>query len=92
MTTISLRIPKSLHSTVKELVKQEVISMNQFITMALVEKVSAIATEEYLEKRAERASRLGQLLYRPGDAPGERNRDGRQDQQHEADEAQAPQV
>lgn len=57
MTTISLRIPESLHATVKQLVKREGISINQFITLALAEKVTAIATEEYLEERAKRGSR-----------------------------------
>ncbi len=57
MTTISLRIPNSLHTTVKQLVKKEGVSMNQFITLALAEKVSAIATEEYLEERARRGDR-----------------------------------
>ena len=31
--------------------------MNQLITLALAEKLSAIGTEEYLEKRAQRGSR-----------------------------------
>lgn len=57
MTTISLRIPDSLHITVKDLVKREGVSMNQFITLALAEKVTAIATEEYLTERAKRGSR-----------------------------------
>ena len=53
MTTISLRIPDSLHQMVRKLVKQEGISINQFITLALAEKVSALATQEYLEERAQ---------------------------------------
>ncbi|MCO6450722.1 MAG: toxin-antitoxin system HicB family antitoxin [Caldilineales bacterium] len=57
MTTISLRIPESLHKTAKEIVKQEGISLNQFITLALAEKVSALATAEYLEQRAARGDR-----------------------------------
>lgn len=57
MTTISLRLPDSLHAHVKELVKQEGVSINQFITLALAEKVSALATEEHLSKRAKRASK-----------------------------------
>ena len=57
MTTISLRISESLHATVKNLVKQEGISMNQFITIALAEKVTALATEEYLTERAKRGDR-----------------------------------
>jgi hypothetical protein len=31
--------------------------MNQLITLALAEKISALMTEEYLEKRARRGSR-----------------------------------
>jgi hypothetical protein len=36
---------------------QENISINQFITVALAEKVSALMTEEYLEKRAAQGHR-----------------------------------
>ena len=57
MGTLSLRLPESLHKKVKELSRQENISINQFITSALAEKISALLTEEYLEKRAKRASR-----------------------------------
>jgi len=57
MSTISLRIPESLHKTVRALAKKENISINQLITLALAEKVSALMTEDYLAERAERASR-----------------------------------
>lgn len=57
MTTISLRIPRSLHDMVRQLVKREGISINQFVTLALAEKVSALATESYLEERAKRADK-----------------------------------
>lgn len=57
MTTISLRIPPSLHQLVRELVKREGISINQFVTLALAEKVSALATESYLEERAKRGDK-----------------------------------
>ena len=57
MGTLSLRLPESLHKKVKELSRQENISINQFITSALAEKISALLTEEYLEKRAKRARR-----------------------------------
>ena len=57
MSSISLRLPESLHSTLRELAKRENVSMNQFITTALAEKISALMTEEYLEERAGRASR-----------------------------------
>jgi len=57
MSTISLRIPDSLHETVRKLAEQENVSINQFITLALAEKVSALATEDYLGERAKRGSR-----------------------------------
>ena len=57
MSTLSLRLPKSLHKQLKELAKQEGISINQFISTAVAEKMSALLTEEYLEKRARRGSR-----------------------------------
>ncbi len=57
MSTISLRLPASLHKKVRELAKREGVSINQMITLALAEKISAMLTEEYLSERASRASR-----------------------------------
>jgi post-segregation antitoxin (ccd killing protein) len=57
MSTISLRLPDSLHKSARELAKKENISINQLVTLALAEKVSALATEDYLEERAKRGSK-----------------------------------
>lgn len=57
MSTISLRLPDSLHSKARELAKKENISINQLVTLALAEKMSALMTEDYLGKRAKRGSR-----------------------------------
>jgi predicted transcriptional regulator len=57
MSTISLRLPDSLHKQVRKLAEQESVSINQLITLALAEKLSALATEEYLDQRAERGNR-----------------------------------
>ncbi len=57
MSTVSLRLPNSLHRGVKELAKREGVSMNQVISTAVAEKLSALMTVEYLEERAERGSR-----------------------------------
>jgi len=57
MSTISLRLPDSLHETARELAKKDHVSINQFISMALAEKISALITGEYLEERAKRGSR-----------------------------------
>jgi len=57
MSTISLRLPESLHESARVLAERENISINQLIALALAEKVSALMTEEYLGKRAKRGSR-----------------------------------
>jgi len=57
MSTISLRLPESLHETARELAKQEHVSINQLITVALAEKMSALMTEQYLGHRAKQGNR-----------------------------------
>jgi hypothetical protein len=42
----------------KELAEQEGISINQLINTALSEKISALMTQEYLNVRAKRGSRI----------------------------------
>ncbi|MDP2232246.1 MAG: toxin-antitoxin system HicB family antitoxin [Actinomycetota bacterium] len=51
MGTISLRLPESLHKKVRELAKSENVSINQLITTALAEKMSALLTVDYLRER-----------------------------------------
>ena len=57
MSALSLRLPKSLHEQLKELAQEEGISVNQFVMLAVAEKIAMISTIEYLEKRASRGSR-----------------------------------
>ena len=57
MSTVSLRLPDSLHEAVRELAKRDNISINQFISLAVAEKLSALMTESYLAERAQRGSR-----------------------------------
>jgi len=57
MSTISLRLSESLHQRIRELAKDEGVSINQLITTALAEKLSALMTEEYLQKRAKKGTR-----------------------------------
>lgn len=56
MSTLSLRLPDYLHKQVRELAEREGVSVNQLITLAIAEKMSALITVEYLETRAERGS------------------------------------
>ena len=57
MSTISLRLPESLHKRARELAKKENISINQFIATAVAEKMSALRGGECRERRAARGSR-----------------------------------
>lgn len=57
MSNISLRLPESLHKSIRQLALKEHVSINQMITLALAEKLSALTTEEYLGDRAQRGNR-----------------------------------
>lgn len=71
MSVLSLRLPDSLHDKVRELAKREDISLNQFIAMAVAEKMSALLTGEYLEAHAARGTRTAfdAVLKRVPDVP-----------------------
>lgn len=56
MSTLSLRIPNSLHEQIRLLAKREGISINQFVASAAAEKMAALLTEEYIEARAAKGS------------------------------------
>lgn len=55
MSALSLRLPDSIHRHIKEISKKEGVSINQFISSAISEKLSAIMTEDYLKSRAQKA-------------------------------------
>jgi hypothetical protein len=77
MSTLSLRLPDSLHRRVKELAAEEGISINQFVATAVAEKMSALMTEDYLQERAARGSRAryeGALSRVPDVEPDPRDR------------------
>ncbi|HXX36087.1 MAG TPA: toxin-antitoxin system HicB family antitoxin [Thermodesulfobacteriota bacterium] len=57
MSALSLRLPESIHRHIREIAKKEGVSINQFISSAVSEKISAWMTEDYLEKRARRAKK-----------------------------------
>jgi hypothetical protein len=56
-TTLSLRLPNSIHKQLKVYAEQDGISMNQFIATAVAEKLASLTTMEYLEQRAQRGSK-----------------------------------
>jgi hypothetical protein len=77
MSTLSLRLPDSLHATARTLAEKEHVSINQLIATAVAEKISALMTEDYLEKRAKRGRRQDYeavLAKVPDVAPDARDR------------------
>jgi predicted transcriptional regulator len=59
MSTLSVRLPNSLHRHLRELAEREGVSMNQLISSAVGEKLAALMTQDYLA----RASRGSRRLY-----------------------------
>jgi hypothetical protein len=57
MSTLSLRLPESVHRHLKVLAEREGVSINQLISSAVGEKLAALMTEKYLSERAKRGSR-----------------------------------
>lgn len=53
MSSITVRLPESLHRKAKEIAKADGVSLNQFISSAVGEKLSSVLTVSYLEKRGE---------------------------------------
>jgi hypothetical protein len=59
MSTMSIRLPESLHRNARAYAEQEGVSVNQLIATALAEKLAALGAQDYLASRAQRASRSG---------------------------------
>jgi hypothetical protein len=73
MSTLSLRLPESLHKQLKAVAERDVVSINQFIATAVAEKLSALMTADYLEERAARGdrARFDRVLARVRDVPAQ---------------------
>jgi uncharacterized protein (DUF1778 family) len=56
-STLTLRLPKSLHKRIRDLAKEDGTSINQFLVTAAAEKMSAILTKSYLEAEAAKGLR-----------------------------------
>jgi hypothetical protein len=57
MSALSLRLPDSIHRHIREIARREGVSINQFISSAVSEKIYAILTEELLADRAKKAKK-----------------------------------
>lgn len=62
MSTISLRLPDSLHKAVREEAKKDKVSINQLVMTALAEKISSLKTVDYLAARAQNAPSRKEFL------------------------------
>ena len=52
MTALTIRLPNSVHESIKELARKDGISVNQFIASAAAEKMASFQTLEYLRREA----------------------------------------
>ncbi|HEV8347046.1 MAG TPA: toxin-antitoxin system HicB family antitoxin [Vicinamibacterales bacterium] len=71
MSNLSLRLPDSLHSKLRELAKRDGVSINQLIATAVAEKAAALLTVDYLDARARHADTMlvDRILERVPDVP-----------------------
>ncbi len=71
MSNYALRVPDSLFEFAKRCAKEDNVSLNQFIVLALAEKVSPLKTAEFFAERVARArpERLEKILAKTADHP-----------------------
>ena len=69
--TYPLRLPLSLKAAVEKLAKRDGTSLNQFVVVAVAEKLSAMATAEQFAQRRGRADMavFDRILNRDGGEP-----------------------
>jgi hypothetical protein len=74
---VALRLQASLLEEARRVSQAEGVALNQFINVAVAEKISALRTEDYFRERAERADvvKAKAILKRAGrgkpPAPGD---------------------
>lgn len=69
--TYPLRLPQSLKDEVERISKEEGTSINQFVAMAVAEKVSALRTARFFQERKARADfkAFDRIMKRRGGKP-----------------------
>jgi uncharacterized protein (DUF1778 family) len=70
-STYPLRLPRSLKAAIEKLSRRDGTSLNQFVVMAVAEKVSAMTTADYFAERRGRADMeaFDRILARAGGEP-----------------------
>jgi hypothetical protein len=57
MSSYALRLPESLKSASKRIAAADDTTMNQFFVVAIAEKISAMETADFFERRSAKASK-----------------------------------
>jgi len=67
-SNVALRLQESLLNEARRVAETEGVALNQFINVAVAEKLSALRTEDYFRDRIERGNvaRAKQILRRAG--------------------------
>ncbi len=70
-STYSLRLPVSLKAAVERLSRRDGTSINQFVVMAVAEKIAAMTAEEIFAERRARAdlAAFDRIMNRKGGEP-----------------------
>ncbi len=71
MSTLTISVPDSIRRRAETLAQNDGISMDQFVALAMAEKVAVLDAGTYLSERAARGSRekFDRILARVPDAP-----------------------
>ena len=56
MSNLTVRIPESLHQGLRDVSKREGVSINQFIALAVTEKLSTINTHDMISQKKQKGS------------------------------------
>lgn len=71
LSTYSLRLPRSIRAGVERLSKEDGISINQFVSIAVAEKLAMLQAQDYFAQRSALAdmAAFDQLMQRSGGEP-----------------------
>ena len=71
LSTYPLRLPRSIRAGVERFSKEDGISINQFVSIAVAEKLAMLQAQAYFVERSARADipAFDQLMQRSGGEP-----------------------
>ena len=71
LSTYPLRLPRSIRAGVAQMAKEDGISINQFVSIAVAEKLAMIQAETFFANRRARAdiAAFDELMQRPSGEP-----------------------